>query len=340
MRGFVYGEVGLYHNGDATEDVSMGANCVRIMLRTWGGSATTGNSYSFPNVDGEASGSPGNTDPTYLAGVGEQLISAKRAGLKTILALDSNCGQNGNQDSSMTTFCTIGFSPGQNYYTTGGAAKRAEHLERVRFVTAEWLGLIDFIEFVVEPNPTTTGGGRTDINQMAHDCMVVAVGVDPLIIPILGGTAYQHGHIQDPIGTIAYPTTNLVLTCDLLDNIMSGDPVAYAAAVQQMVDARTAQNLPVICQQAGTKMSSEVGGAGSSTDSLKTASGLALLRDPAGDGSVDSIGWTFWEKVSKGANAYGPWYDSSSDGRNRILVSQNRVDVLTAALAAPPIFTP
>ncbi len=340
MRGFVYGEVGLYHNGDATEDVALGANCVRIMLRTWGGSVSTGNSYSFPNVDGEDSGAQGNTDAAYLAGVGEQLICAKRAGLKTILALDSNCGQNGNQDASMTTFCTIGFSAGQNYYTAGGATKRAEHLERARFVSAEWKGLIDFIEFVVEPNPVATGGTRTDINQMAHDCMMVAIAEDPLLIPILGGTAYQHGHIQDPIGTIAYPTTSIVLTCDLLDNIMTGDPVAYAAAVQQMVDARTVQGLAVICQQAGTKMSSEAGAVGSSTDSLLLASGLALLRDPAGDGSEDSIGWTFWEKVSKGGNAYGPWYDSSSDGRNRILVSQNRLNVLTAALNAPPIFTP
>jgi len=127
MRGFVYGEVDLWNAGDSAVDKALGANCARIMCRTWGGG-----SYSEPNVDGELSGAWANTLPSYIATIETQIIAAKAAGLKVNLAFDSNCGQNGNQSPSMTTYCTLGAFTGQNFYTPNGATKRAEHITRVR----------------------------------------------------------------------------------------------------------------------------------------------------------------------------------------------------------------
>lgn len=337
MRGFVYGEVGLYNDGDCAYDASIGANCVRIMFRTGGGWSGSGNSYSFPNIDGESPGQWGNTLPSYIATVEAQLVAAKRAGLKTILAFDSNCGQNGNQSVDMAAYCDLNSDgTGDNFYTAAGATKRSQHITRIQIAVRKWYGLIDFIEPVVEPNPGATGNTQTDVDTLSRDVMLAVMKEDPDMIFILGGFSYQHGKIQDPIGNVTYPTSRIVLTCDLLDSVMSG--AGYASAVQDMTRGRSHQGLPVICQQAGTQISSESGPVGSATDSVLLQAGLSLLRDPNGDGSEPSIGWTFWERVSKGPNQYGPWYDQSSDGTGRVLGSANRLNVLKAALTAPAIF--
>lgn len=332
MRGFVYGEVSLWNAVDSAEDAAMGANTARIMVRAWGGG-----SYTAPNLDGESVGLWGDTDQTYLANVEAQVVAAKRAGLKVILAFDSNCGQNGNQSLDMAAFCDLDASGvGDNFGTAAGATKRAQHKNRMRIFIRKLYGLVDFVEPLVEPNWGTTGGTQADVNAFYVEMMNAVMLEDPDIIFIVGGFSYQHGKVQDPFqqGTF-WPTTNLVGTCDLLDNIMSDQASGnYAAAVGDITFGRNKQGVPMVVQQAGTQFTSEVGAVGSATDSLLLASGLEALRTASGG----SIGWTCWEKVSKGSNQYGGWWDSTGIGANRRLASQNRVDTMKAAFKAAPIY--
>jgi len=192
---------------------------------------------------------------------------------------------------------------------------------------------VDFLEPVVEPNPGATGNTQSDVNALTVDVMNSVLLEDPDMIFILGGFSYQHGKIQDPIDGRTYPTTNIVLTCDLLDNTMSV-PATLTTAVNNMVLGRNKQGYPVICQQAGTLFSSEVAPVGGPSDSLLLAAGLEALRTASGG----SIGWTLWERVSKGVNQYGPWWDDSGVGTNRHLGSQNRLNVISAAFTAAPIY--
>lgn len=341
MRGFGYGEFGLTLLTDPAEDASLGANCVRMIVRAWGGGHLGQNSYSFPNVEGESVGAYGDWDPTYLANILAYAVAVKRAGLKLNVAFDSNCGQNGSQ-SNYSTGCSLfdgsAWQPAQNFWTTLGAAQKLPgHLNRIRMVIRTLRGLVDFCELLAEPNPP--GLTQLEVNNFYLQAMAVMLAEDPAVIPIVGGFLYSHGNSKDPFtqGTV-WPCP-VIATCNFLDSVMSQQADStYTTAVADLTSARSTKGVPVISQQVGTQYSSEVGAVGSSTDSLLLASGLAILRDPAGDGSIPSIGWTMWEKVSKTLQGYGPWNDTSNTGNARGILSQNRINTVSAAMRATPIF--
>lgn len=331
-RGYVYGQRELWNLSDSAEDLIAGANCVRIMIRAWGG-GHDGNSYSGYTQDAESVGDFGDFSTTYLAATKLHFLSAKAAGLKTILALDSNCGQSGNQDVATQGYCSlydgVDWQPGQNYFTAlGKAQKRAHHVNRGLAILRVLHGLVDFVEFLVEPNPAITGGGQADTNELAVQCMNAWLPEDPNLIYILGGNTYQHGKIADAAnqGTV-FPTDQIVLTADLLNNSMITDDATWAAAVADFTSARSSTGYPVFCQQAGTQYSSDA-------DGSLMASRLNDLRLASGG----SIGWTMWEKVSKFPNSYGPWTDPG-DGSGRVVASGGalRRAVVEAAFTASRI---
>jgi hypothetical protein len=310
-RGYVYGQRELWNTGDSALDAAAGANFVRIMVRAWGG-GHGGSTYTGYTQDAENPGQFGDFDPTYLAGTKQHFLEAKAAGLRTILAFDSNCGQSGNQDAPTQGYCSLFdgavWQPGQNYFTAlGKAQKVGYHVNRGRIVLRVLHGLVDFVEPLVEPNPLITGGSQADTNALVLQCMSSWLREDPNLIFILGGNTYQHGKSSDPItqGT-TFPTSNIVLTCDFLDNSMSTDDVTWASNLADLTSARSSTGYPVLCQQAGTQYSSDNDGSllARRLDSLRTASG-------------GSISWTFWERVSKSIGSYGPWWDPTLDASGR-----------------------
>jgi hypothetical protein len=316
-RGYVYGQRELWKPSDSADDAAAGANAVRLMVRAWGG-GHGGNTYTAPTMDAESIGSFGDMDPTYLAEVKLTFQRAKSAGLKTILAMDSNCGQNGNQDAATQGFCSLYdgsvWQQGQNFYTTlGKAQKFPAHVNRGRLLLRALHGLVDIVEPLVEPNHLSVGLTQVATNAIYMACMNAWLLDDPDLIFMLGGNAYQHAKIDDPMlqGTV-WPTSNIILTADALDNIMTQSDATWALAVKDFTDTRTSAGYPVFCQQAGTKLTSDADSSllGRRLDDLNSATG-------------GSIGWTMWEKISKGPNNYGPWNDptlnAARDGAGRVL---------------------
>jgi hypothetical protein len=337
-RGYVYGQRELWNTGDSAADAAAGANIARIMVRAWGG-GHGGTTYTGFTKDAENIGQFGDFDPDYLVQTKRHFQEAKAAGLKTILALDSNCGQSGNQgmpgDTSVYGFCSLydgsAWQGGQNYFTAlGKAQKLPAHLNRGKMLLRLLHGLVDFIEPLVEPNPVATGGTQADTNALVVQCMNYWMAEDPDLIWILGGNTYQHGKISDPVsqGTI-FPTQKIVLTADLLDNAMTVDDVTWAANVTDFTSTRAAANRPVFCQQAGTVVTSDA-------DGSILERRLADLQSANGG----SIGWTFWEKVSKNLNGYGPWADTTIDASHRVVANggASRRAVIEAAFKAARVY--
>lgn len=315
-RGYNYGHGELWSPLDPGADVTAGANCFRGVGRAWG-------DYTAPTMDGAQLGAFGDYAVSYLAYLKAQFIAARRAGLRTILALDSNCGQ-GNGDP---TYCTLSATPNQNFWTVLGAAQQLPaHINRGRIMLRVLHGLVDIVEPLVEPNPASNL--QTDINAVYLQCMRAWLPEDPSIIFMLGGQSYQHGKIDNvmSVGT-SWPTDQIMLTCDYLDNIMTSGSAQFTAAVGDATSARKTTGYPFFGQQCGTVYTSDADGSlfASNIDQLRTASG-------------GSIGWTFWEKVSKNVNSYGPWFDNS-DGLGRLVASGGaaRRAVVEAAFQASKV---
>jgi hypothetical protein len=338
MRGFNYGHGEIWNPQDPYDDVAMGCNTVRIIPRRWG-------PYTLPTTNGEQAGAWGDWSPAYIAYIIAQVVTAKAAGLKVNLAFDSNCGQNGWQgypgDTSTYTYCSlspdgVSTSPGQNYFTALGIAQKVpQFLNGIKILIRTLRGMVDFVEPLVEPNPSNTGNTQLDVNNLTVQVMNTVLAEDPDIIFILGGFSYQHGKTQDPLSqSTNFPSSRIVLTCDLLDNIMTQPDATYAAAVTDLVNARTQKNRPVVCQQAGTSSGANSGAGDDWTGSI-LADRLERLRTATNG----SIGWTFWERVSKNPGSYGPWWDpGDGSGRQWAANGQARLAVIQAALTAAPIY--
>jgi hypothetical protein len=338
-RGYVYGQRELWQTGDSAADAAAGANFVRIMVRADGG-WHGGNTYDGYVQDAAATdGSFGDMVPTYLADTKRHFLEAKAAGLKTILALDTNCGQNGNQgmpgDTTVYNFCSLFdgsvWQPGQNYFTALGKAQKVPgHVNRGKMLLRVLHGLVDFVEPLVEPNPVAIGLTQLDTNALVVQCMRSWLAEDPNLIFIVGGNAYQHSKILDPLTqNTTFPTNQIVLTADLLDNAMTTDDATWAAAIADFTGARSAANLPVLCQQAGTQFSSDADGSllARRLDDFRTATG-------------GSFSWTFWEKVSKNLGTYGPWCDQTLNASGRVVANGGaaRRAVIEAAFTASRIY--
>lgn len=333
MRGFNWGH-GPWLPGDGAVDASLGANNVRIIARSWG-------FYNPPEAEGLQLGTMGNWNPAYLARLKLRILDAKQAGLTVTLARDSQCGQNGNQDSTQTAYCTLNGHPGQNFYTPDGQVMRAAYTASNKTLARVFRGLVDIFEPAVEQNPADGYPGvytQDDINQLYKEQMVAWLEEDPYMIFALGGVSYNHSHIQNCVQGISYPTDQIVLTCNYLDSIMSSSSTTFEDAVGDATVARKKTGFPVYSDQAGIQYSSELSPIpGNLHDSDRLRENLEILRLAPGG----SIGIEIWERVGSNPvdslGGYGPWADPSLDGSGRGVKSQNRINVCSAAFRATPI---
>ncbi len=315
-RGVNIGQTELYLEGDMALIAALGFNCVRIVCRKWG-------TYGDSNYDSDSNGATVSSIQTaYFDRLVRRVIEAKAAGLKVDLAFDSNCGQ---FERTGDAVCELGTGSPQTLWTAGGATKRTQHRAQIRYYARTLLGLVDFYEPIVEPSPATTiptGVLKTDIQTFQNEVRTDVLAEDPAALFIIGGTSYYNNALAnwyraDWVG-------NTVWTCNELSNAMANTDPNWAADVANIVSFRSTAGVPVLIQQAGTTVGDDP------TNSILT-SRLNDLNTASGG----SIGWIYWEMVSKGAGGGYGWYTANVPNINdRTLNSGRRTALQTAANAA------
>lgn len=303
IRGFNQGHGEVTNEGDPGEDIALGANTVRIIWRVWGPYETVGGT----TLNGQQIGAPGGLIASYMAGIVLRVRQAKNAGLKVILAGDSNCGQNGAQgypdDLTTYNFCTVAGTPGSNFMTASGAAQRAQFYATWRWLARRLYGLVDFYEPLVEPS--FPGSSQAETSVLQDEIRTIILKEDPFAIFFIGGyPGYQVPYAEGAYQAKWAADSNTVLTFDMLDGAVSA-PATFPGKVTTVCQARANTGCPIMCNQLGSTLQSD-------PDNAFLISAAAQLRDASGG----SIGWTFWEKVSAGANSYGPYRDNGTVGRS------------------------
>jgi hypothetical protein len=209
--------------------------------------------------------------------------------------------------------CTIGADTNQNYFNN--ATKRAHFLAQWDFLAERYYGLIDFYEPAVEPiNQVTLPA--SDVNDLQEEAMDRILIKDPQALFIIGGKSYFNnvvGGIYRAAWATDYPN-KIILTCNFLGNALTTD---FAGKLENLTDARDADNVPVICQQLGIESSDDA------DDSL-TAAGFAGCL-------AENVGVIYWEKVTPVEASFGLWYMS---GATRVLKTQRYNTVVDAFAAA------
>jgi hypothetical protein len=308
IRGFNEGHGELTIPNDPYEDRSLGANTVRIIFREFG-------PYGTVIKDGLEVDSPGNLKPAYLQDIVDRVTAAKRAGLKVILCGDSNCGQNGNQDTATATFCTINGLPGQNFWTRDGQPYFQYFLGTWDWLSRQLYGLVDFYEPIVEPSAPTATQVETWILQ--EKIRNVILKNDPAALFIIG--AYPSYFANAMSSSFYAPWAaqgNTIWTCDMLDGT-SMNTATVVTDIAILTTFRTTNNVPVMVQQVGTLISND-------PNSTALSSVLTALNTASGG----SIGFTIWEKVSQSATSYGP-YAANGVGIDRT-VDSTRLAICSA----------
>jgi hypothetical protein len=313
--GFNQGHGELTTAGDPAEDVSMGANTVRIIWRVWGPYDHDGHGTTR---DGLQIGAPGNFIADYLEGIVTRIEQAKAAGLKVQLAGDSNCGQSGNQgmpgDTSTYTYCTISGVPGTNFFTPEGAAMRAAYYVCWRWLARRCFGMVDFYEPLVEPSAPTATQDSTWALQ--NELRQIILQEDPHALFVIGGyPAYFVSAINGAFHPSWAGDNRTILTCDMLNNVVI-DRTGFPSKLASCTSARTTYNCPVMINQIGSN---------SSDDPDDTLLGGTLTDLMSASGG--SIGYTIWEKVSVSTGSFG-MYTQTVVGGTRT-PKPNRKTVIT-----------
>lgn len=112
LRGMNEGTWGLMQPGDAATLRTQGARVVRLLIRWWG-------LYGGTGVESRSDPNPGHFDPAHVARLLQEIQWCRDAGLWAIIAIDSNCGQNGLQSSAMAAYCDPSgtYPGGRNFWT-------------------------------------------------------------------------------------------------------------------------------------------------------------------------------------------------------------------------------
>lgn len=315
-RGVNYGHGELGVDGDAQEIADRGFNSVRIIPRKWG-------TYSGSTTDSDANGATTEEVLTsYFDTVRLRVLQAKAAGLKVLLAFDSNCGQT---ERVADTTCALGLGSPQTFWTTGGATKLDQHVNQIRYYARALCGLVDFWEPIVEPNPAATipsGDLHTDVWAVQDRIRNVILAEDPGALFIIGpAPSYQNSALSGWFNSAWDSQSNTIYTNNELSNAMTnGGGSGMPNDISNLVSMRSTNKVPVVIQQMGTTLTDD-------PDGSLLVSGATLLNQASGG----SIGWWYWEWVSQNSNSYGPY--SGNPGARAL--NTTRMSQLQALAAAP-----
>lgn len=319
-RGFNQGHGELTIDSDPAEDVSMGANTVRIIWRVWG---FYGNENGVIQ-DGQDLNGPGNFKRDYLESIVHRVKLAKAAGLKVDLCGDSNCGQ-GVVDSP--EYCTIDGSPNQNFWTEKGKVQRKAFLKAWKWMARRLHGLVDFYEPIVEP--LAVEASKELCWKFQTEIRNTILGEDPAALFIMGAwPAYQMQQIAEAMNPAWASENNTIITANILSGLVANS-ATIGDKVQLAIDARELHNVPCMIQQIGSTTADDP------DDSLLDHA-LTLLDEAAGG----SIGYTIWEKTAIYANSYG-MYTQADVGAPRYLkpLRQEMLERHFRGIVVPTEFT-
>lgn len=295
LRGVVAGHGELVRDGDHAEAAAMGANFWREGTRWWGNYDGAGGFI----IDSENDADPGDIDADYLARFSASVRAAKAAGMRVIHFCDSNCGQGAESGG----VCDLG-SGDENFWTPGGAGKRAQFIAMVCHVVTHNVGYIDFIEPIVEPSAAEAN--QTTVWAFQEELMTAVLAIDPKMLFIIGPYPnYESNSIANAFkpawGVVGNPFyQKIVITGNFLSNLCT-NATNRVDRHGKAVTARNNANAPYLSQQLGTMTSADA-------DDMHLAATLKLFDETSGG----AFGYTYWEMTSVFPGSYG-WYYLSDD---------------------------
>lgn len=292
LRGWNWGRWGKVEPNDAAENASQGANVVRIPLRWWG-------QYRNEDVDSrnDSATATAGIDPANLATLDGYVRSASKARLWIILFIDSNCGQNGTQNSDMESYCDPKreFRNGHNFWTD--PAMKAKFINVWRFIANRYKDTpyLGMFEPLPEPNPP--GASAADISALYAELMRNIREVAPGIPFLIGGDGYKADNVP---GAYNSAFKDVVYTGNLFLHAKGGEAQNVAqlkGRFQTLLDLRSKYNVPIFVQQVGVRTKDD-------PTQAQVKAVLSALVD-------NRVGFTYWEyRGSNNPGEYGVHYQT------------------------------
>lgn len=282
LRGINEGTWGQMQSGDAAMIKGQGANVVRLLIRWWG-------RYGRTDVESRSDANPGHFDPAHVTRLLTEIQWCLNAGLWVVVAIDSDCGQNGNQTPDMALYC----DPAQTY--PGGRNFWTDLSQRQLFKEA-WIYLagllkntpnIAFYELLPEPLEGYGSSYGAEVSQFYQELMTaIEDQAGDKRTPFLVGPrdAYNiylcdEAYISDPRwkNRVVY-TGNLFIHVNTTQDQVLAKLDDRIAALATM---KTNRQVPVFVQQYGVRTAEDPSG-------FYLDAGLSKLN-------AAGIGYTGWQ---------------------------------------------
>ena len=282
LRGMNEGTWGEMQAKDAATLKTNGANVVRLLIRWWG-------LYGGTDVESRSDPKPGHFDPAHVTRLLDEIRWCTDQGLWVVVAIDSNCGQNGLQSPEMAAYCdpSGAYPGGRNFWTD--LSQRQLFKEAWIYLAGLLKGLpnIACYELLPEPLEGRDSSYGAEVSAFYQELMAaIEEGAGDTRTPFLIGPrdAYNiklcdEAYIPDPRwkDRVVY-TGNLFIhpKATQADTLADLDTRLGALAAMQ-----ANRNVPVFIQQFGVRT-------GDDPDGFYLDAGLSRM-DAAG------IGYTGWQ---------------------------------------------
>lgn len=282
LRGMNEGTWGQMRDYDAATLSGQGAKVVRLLIRWWG-------LYGGTDVESRSDASPGHFDPAHLARLLQEIRWCTDAGLWVVVAIDSNCGQNGLQNTAMAAYCDPNgaYPGGRNFWTDLSQRKLFKDAWVYLANQLKDLANIACYELLPEPLAGRDSSYGDDVSAFYQELMAaIESGSGDTRTPFLVGArdAYNinlcdEAYISDPrwADRVIY-TGNLFIHPKATQADTLADIDTRLGALAAM---KVNRNVPVFIQQFGVRT-------GDDPDGFYLDAGLSRMN-------AAGIGYTGWQ---------------------------------------------
>lgn len=283
LRGVSLGSWGEDQPTDPTTIAELGANCVRIGLRFWmpdpQANARDDNGFAF-------------LSRSHVTQWLDLITAASAAGLWVIPFIDSNCGQNGMQDSETMRFCdpyNAWGAQGHNFCTDPG-------MRRV-FASIVWPAVAARLRPIakiamLELQPEMLDGRGPEwaprVSEFYQDVIAGVRSVDA-DTPVLIGARNAYD-IRLCAEALLSNRTDVCYTGNLLNQWIV-DPEKFDDGLGALVAMRDEYNVPIFVQQLGRLSAEDLD--------------LSLLRTALDKMRAAKVGFAYWQWKQHVANGDG-----------------------------------
>lgn len=282
LRGINEGTWGQMRDGDATMIRDQGAGLVRLLIRWWG-------LYGGSDVESRSDSDPGHFDPAHVARLLQELQWCHDAGLWAIVAIDSNCGQNGLQSAAMASYCDpAGTYPGgRNFWTD--LSQRQRFKEAWIYLAGRLRGLpnIAFYELLPEPLEGRDSSYGAEVSAFYQELMAaIEDQAGDRRTPFLVGPRDAYNITLCDEAYLATPrwANRVIYTGNLFIHPASTPDQTLAnleARLGALAAMKATRNVPVFIQQFGVR-------SGDDSDQTYLEAGLSRMN-------ASGIGYTGWQ---------------------------------------------